>query len=256
MIATLDNGATTTWTSNTSVVTPVSPFAGELTFEETRDQTTNWSESELYLEIQPAGADVVIKYQPEGGKTLNPTTGLCVANCPVITGHQGVLQAINATSTGLDPEIKYYISVYIQPTFDVDYGTNAGDAVTITCDETTMSESQFQNCREGDIPAGYGSNVAIVSNQSLYADPTIGIDYLGNLFGLPLVFIFVIGLAAVFTGKSAQMGIIFIAATLGIMGYLGYISFDFAKEDMSNEITWTLIIIVAIIGAFAGKRWS
>ena len=63
-------------------------------------------------------------------------------------------------------------------------------------------------------------------------------------------------MAAVFTGKSAQMGIIFIAATLGVLGYLGYISFDFAKEDMSNEITWTLIIIVAIIGAFAGKRWS
>ena len=98
--------------------------------------------------------------------------------------------------------------------------------------------------------------MAIVSQQSIYADPSIGIDYLGNLFGLPLVFIFVIGLAAVFTGKSAQMGIIFIAATLGVMGYLGYISFEFDEENLSNGITWTLIILVAIIGAFAGKRWS
>jgi len=70
------------------------------------------------------------------------------------------------------------------------------------------------------------------------------------------VFVFVIGIAAVFTGRSAQMGIIFIAVTLGIMAYLGYISFDFDPENNSNIITWTLIIIIAVLGAFIGKRWS
>ena len=147
-----------------------------------------------------------------------------------------------------------------RPTFDLDYATSTNPDgsrdVTIACDASTQSEAQYANCNIDNIPAGYPSNVAIVSEQSIYADPSIGIDYLGNLFGLPLVFIFVIGLAAVFTGKSAQMGIIFIAATLGVMGYLGYISFEFDEENLSNGITWTLIILVAIIGAFAGKRWS
>ena len=52
------------------------------------------------------------------------------------------------------------------------------------------------------------------------------------------------------------MGIIFIAVTLGIMGYLGYINFDFDPENNSNIITWTLIIIVTFLGVFIGKRWS
>ena len=191
-------------------------------FEETRDDTTNWSESELYLSIQPAGSNVLIKYQPEGNVIINAETGLCTANCPIITGYQSVTQAVNATrgdgshgvaGVDLDPNLNYYVSIYVAPSFDVTYGASDGDPVTITCGVNSSA-----NCQEGDAPKGYASDIALVSTKSIYADPTVGIDYLGNLFGLPLVFIFVIGLAAVFTGKSAQMGIIFIAATLGIMG--------------------------------------
>ena len=245
-IATLESAsvATTQWTSNTVTVTPAAPFSGDLDIEELRDDTTNWSESDLNLSIQPAGSDVVIKYQPEDGGD------------PIITGWQNVQTAVNATATALDPNQHYYISVYVQPTFDITYGTSNGDPVTITCDAATQSESQFANCITNDIPKGYASNMALKSAKSLYAPPSIGIDYLGNLFGLPLVFVFVIGIAAIFTGRSAQMGIIIIAACLGVMAYLGYISFDFDTENYSNAVTWTLIIIVAILGAFVGKRWS
>ena len=70
-----------------------------------------------------------------------------------------------------------------------------------------------------------------------------------------MVFIFIIGLSAVFTGRSAQMGSIFILVTIGIMAYLGYITFDF-DGNASNTITWTLMIFTAIIGILIGKRWS
>ena len=195
---------------------------------------------------------MLIKYQPEGNVKLNSVTGVCEANCPTITGWQNVQSAINATSTNLDPNKNYYISIYIQPTFpEVTYGSNNGDNVAIAC----TSESS-PNCQEGNIPKAYASNVALKSTASIYAPPSVGIDQLGNLFGLPLVFVFVIGIAAIFTGRSAQMGIIFIAVTLGIMGYLGYINFDFDPENNSNIITWTLIIIVTFLGVFIGKRWS
>ena len=46
------------------------------------------------------------------------------------------------------------------------------------------------------------------------------------------------------------MGGIFIAATLGVMHYLGYINFT------NPEATWALIVVTAIIGIFLGKRWS
>ena len=253
-IATIESAAvaTTQWTSNTVIVTPAAPFAGELNFEEIRDVSTNWSESQLNIDIQPAGSDVLIKYQPEGNVKLNSVTGICEANCPTITGYQNVQQTINATSTNLDPNKNYYISIYIQPTFpEVSYGTNNGDNVAIAC----TAESS-PNCQEGNVPKAYASNVALKSTASIYAPPSVGIDQLGNLFGLPLVFVFVIGIAAIFTGRSAQMGIIFIAVTLGIMGYLGYINFDFDPENNSNIITWTLIIIVTFLGVFIGKRWS
>ena len=59
-IATLNtSGAITQWTSNTVIVTPAAPFGGDLEFGETRDDTTNWSQSELNLSIQPAGSDVL-----------------------------------------------------------------------------------------------------------------------------------------------------------------------------------------------------
>ena len=255
-IITLDNGAETTWTSNTAIVTPASPFAGDFNFDEVRDASSNWSESQLNLDVQPAGSDVLIKYQPEGNVKLNTETGICVANCPTIVGYENVQSYINATRADLDPNKNYYISIYIQPQWtnsinELAYGANNGDEVTILCDAESSA-----NCQIGDIPKAYSSNAALKSTASIYAPPSIGIDQLGNLFGLPLIFVFVIGLAAVFTGRSAQMGIIFIAVTLGIMGYLGYISFDFDPENNSNVITWTLIIIVAFLGAFIGKRWS
>ena len=250
-IATLDNGAIFQVTSNSVVLTPADPFTGDLQFTEIRDATSNWGESELNLEFQPAGSDVIVKYQEEGNVGYDLTTGACISNCPVITGWANVAQAISETTTGLDPDKTYYISIYIQPTFEYPPITVDGDPVTITC-----TPSSSTNCQDGNIPKGYPSDIAIKSAASIYAPPSLGIDQLGNLFGMPLVFVFVVGLAAVFTGRSAQMGIIFLAATLGIMAYLGYLSFDFDPDNSSNMVTWTLVIIVAIMGVFIGKRWS
>ena len=251
-IATLDNGAITTWTSNSVTLTPASPFSGDLQFTEIRDATSNWGTSELNLEIQPAGSDVIIKYQEEGNVGYDTSTGICINNCPVITGWSNVQQAITSTTANLDPDKTYYISVYVQPTFEYPPIVVDGDPVAMTC-----TSSSSPDCQDGNIPKAYPSDIAIKSAASIYAPPSLGIDQLGNLFGMPLVFVFVVGLAAVFTGRSAQMGIIFLAATLGIMAYLGYLSFDFgATGDNSNMVTWTLVIVVAILGVFIGKRWS
>ena len=269
-IATLENGGTTQWTSNSVTVTPTAPFTGDLTIQEVREQDqpnvgANWSESELTLEIQPAGSDVIIKYQPEGSTIINTTDGSCTANCPSIVGYSSVTQAIThlqnwtwsgapytSPAVGLDANKDYYISVYIAPTFDHPTITVDGDPLTLTC---TPAEYAM-GCQPGNIPHGYPSDIAIKSIASPNAPPSLGIDQLGNLFGMPLVFVFVIGLAAVFTGRSAQMGVIIITACIGIMIYLGYITFDFNAGVNSTNATFALIVVVCIVGVFIGKRYS
>ena len=73
---------------------------------------------------------------------------------------------------------------------------------------------------------------------------------IGYLFGVPMIFIFVVGLAGLFTGRSAPMGVIFILTTIGIMAYMGYIDFE------NPDATWVLLLISAVIGVFIGKRYS
>ena len=279
-IATLENGGTTQWTSNSVTVTPTAPFTGDLTIQEVREQDlpnagANWSESELSLEIQPAGSDVIIRYQPEGSVVLSTTTGICIANCPSIVGYASVTQAIThlqdwtwsdspytSSQIGLDANKDYYISVYIAPNFTpmssaaMPNGyppiTVDGDLVQITC----TPAQQALGCQPGNIPTGYPSDIAIKSVASPNAPPSLGIDQLGNLFGMPLVFVFVIGLAAVFTSRSAQMGVIIIVACVGIMIYLNYITFDFAEGLNSTNATFALIVIIMVVGFFIGKRYS
>jgi len=275
-IATLENGGTTQWTSNSVTVTPTAPFTGDLTIQEVREQDdpnvgANWSESELTLEIQPAGSDVIIKYQPEGSVVIDSLAGnaivdgTCLSNCPSIVGYASVTQAIThlqnwswsgtpytSSAVGLDANKDYYISIYIAPTFDYPTITVDGDPLTLTC----TPAQQALGCQLGNIPTGYPSDIAIKSIASPNAPPSLGIDQLGNIFGMPLVFIFVIALAAVFTGRSAQMGLIIIVACIALMIYLGFLSIDFDPSNNSNNVTWALVIIMMIIGVFIGKRYS
>ena len=101
-----------------------------------------------------------------------------------------------------------------------------------------------------DVPKGTPSEKTFKSFKNPNAVKQLGIEPMGDLFGINMVFIFVIAIAGIFTGRSAPMGVIFIIVTMGIMSYLGYLDF------YSPDATWALLIIAAILGIFIGKRWS
>ena len=74
---------TSWWTSNTVTLTPASSFAGNLSVEEFRTDTSGNQEdsglcnedacyvnSDLTLNIQPAGTDVIVKYEGVDGDTI------------------------------------------------------------------------------------------------------------------------------------------------------------------------------------------
>ena len=253
-------------------LTPSAPFTGEISFSEDRTIYTDsascvaaggtwaapsnplsntpfvcdisYSESVLEFTVQPVGADVIISYQPQN---LN---------------EPAIVKAFTATSSAItetmdvDPETDYYGSIIVNPQFE--YTINADQTITVVCDpndimcdneDTDPNTAGIQN----DVPKGVPSEKTFKSFKSPDSTRQLGIEPMGNLFGVNMVFIFVIALAGIFTGRSAPMGVIFIVVTLGIMAFLGYLDFG---SDMMNATTWSLLIIAAILGIFLGKRWS
>jgi len=258
--------------SNAETLTPSAPFTGDISFSEDRTvysdaaacnaaggtwaAPTNplsnaafvcdisYSESVLEFTVQPVGADVIISYQPQN---LN---------------EPAIVKAFTATSSAItetmdvDPETDYYGSIIVNPQFE--YTVNADQTITVICDpndimceneDTDPNTAGIQN----DVPKGVPSEKTFKSFKSPESTRQLGIEPMGNLFGVNMVFIFVIALAGIFTGRSAPMGVIFIVVTLGIMSFLGYLDFG---NDMMNAATWSLLIIAAILGIFLGKRWS
>ena len=69
----------------------------------------------------------------------------------------------------------------------------------------------------------------------------------GDFFGAGLPFLFIIILAAAFTGRSAPTGIIIIGISLGAMWFLGIINQD--------PIMWGIIIVLIVLGALGGKKF-
>ena len=67
-----------------------------------------------------------------------------------------------------------------------------------------------------------------------------------GLFGVPIPFIFILLVASMWTGRSAQVGIIVTAATIGIMTALGL--FELQPE------AWALIVLLTAAGVFLGKK--
>ena len=153
---------------------------------------------------------------------------------PFYRVYEDVEAAVNQTSA-VSAGADYYISLYYDPTFTYS-GTGSNSTATI--------------------PLGYPSDLTIRSLKSPDAQPQLGLESMGDLFGLPMVFLFVIAVAAIFTGRSAPMGILIIGTLIGVMVYLGYISFDFDLANGSDVATWAMIIVAIVMGIFVGKRWD
>ena len=260
-LTTVQDGVTHVFQSADITVTPVNPYGGDTFANEFRD-TVSYQTSTVELYAEPAGFDAVIRYQHQD---------------PTIEPFFYAVENVQATHTNVSPVLDdkdFYVSVYVNPEefdFVIDNPTTglahiecnenspltcpAWDAVYTPSGDVTHSLNPTHGAIE-DIPDGIQSDFVTKSFKSPDSLQSFGLEPLGNLFGMPMVFIFVIGLGAVFTGRSAQMGVIFIAVTIGIMLYMGYISFDFGTSGISTAVTWGIIIVAMIGGILVGKRWS
>ena len=67
-----------------------------------------------------------------------------------------------------------------------------------------------------------------------------------GLFGVPWVMLFVLAFASIWTGKSAQVGVVATAAVIGILVGMGLFELDPAA--------WAIIILLAASGMIMGKK--
>jgi len=77
---------------------------------------------------------------------------------------------------------------------------------------------------------------------------------LGDFMGVPVPFIFIIFLAAIWTGRSASTGIIFLAVAIGAMGVLGYFP-GLDGNPLLAGTFWSLIVLLTTLGVLVGKRF-
>jgi len=77
---------------------------------------------------------------------------------------------------------------------------------------------------------------------------------LGDFLGVPVPFIFIIFLAAIWTGRSASTGIIFLSVAIGAMGVLGYFP-GFDDQPLIGGAFWSLIVLLTSLGVLVGKRF-
>lgn len=249
---------TATFSSASANVTPLSPFGNNITGLEVR--SGQYAQSDFTINAQPAGYDMLMVYQHQ-----DPTVD------PEFFYYENVTATLT-DSVAVETDKDYYVSLYlnIEDNEKVEVTGTTPGVVTLTCvdilDDPFADPAVLPNpgdgipdqpnCINGKIPLGTESEFVIKSSKDPNAQTQLGIEGMGDLFGMPMVFVFIVGLAAVFTGRSAQMGSVFIIITIGVMSYLGYLSFEFDDFGMSEGITWTLLIFTAIIGILVGKRWS
>jgi hypothetical protein len=242
--------STTMFTSPDYPVTPLTPFSDNIMGLEQRNNSTSgannaYTMSEFEFMAQPAGYDLVLKYQH-----IDPT------NEPKFYAYENIQTSVNATVTGLEFNNDYYISAYLNPDeFDYNIVDPTTNEVDIVCNENSPS-----TCPEGtpvdDIPKGVASEFVIRSHKAPTSQTQLGIEPMGDLFGIPMIFLFVIGLGAIFTGRNAQMGILIMAVTIGVMTALGYIDFNNPDTDLDENLpVWGIMIIITILGMFIGKRF-
>lgn len=130
---------------------------------------------------------------------------------------------------------------FIQTLFDVPPQTD----VVVACIDPSLPVI------DPTAPSFGGSN-ALLSFVSFGGNTGIG-NFLqftanyGDFFGAGLPFLFIIILAAAFTGRSAPTGIIIIGVCLGAMWFLGIIEQD--------PVMWGIIIVLIVLGALGGKKF-
>jgi len=262
MYATQDNGLVDddntfrVTQSPTVSITPLAIFEGNVQGVEKRAQNcTDFDNSVCPLDYDEStvniNADSGDPYDPYFNMTLryqhqdlkkDPEVRSYYNVLNVTDSWGGYSPEVPSNEPGIEDETTYYISVYVNPGAKCAINPDSGEQAD--CFDMVAADTN------DSIPAAYPADLTLISRKSPDAQPQLGIEPMGNLFGMPMVFMFIIGLAAVFTGRSAQMGGIIIAMVIGVMWYLGYL--DFSQLDG----TWIMIIVAAIVGLFIGKRWS
>ena len=193
--------------------------------------TVTWTATDFSGNMATAGQSVTVRYSYSQtlhydhtrtpGNTTDTVTLVAHRNGDHLSLDCKFFTAGNATWN--NQSTTYYAAVY-----------NTTETVHMRCHEGSDAIPAFQVTSYAPYRPGSGFDLV---------NDTLGSD---GLFGVPIPFMFVLLVAAMWTGRSAQVGIIVTAATIGIMAALGL--FELAPE------AWAMIILLTATGVFLGKK--
>lgn len=102
---------------------------------------------------------------------------------------------------------------------------------------------------------GYNPDIEIFSGVSegsgsynLNGTFTLIQDQFGDFFGAPVITAIILALAGIWTGKNANTGIIITLFAIAIFGAVGLL--------VINQAIWSLVVVMALLGVFLGRKFS
>jgi hypothetical protein len=220
---------------------------------------TSFTGTTGYIHLQDALSNTFTVESTDNSHWQNPTisgtlTGIQASYDP--TWSNGVAYNFTRTSTQMDVIINRDTTAGWD--LDCEYRTStqaAANATGIHGVGTNMWAYQDQQ----NIASGKHVYVSCVEDSNIILSFTSygpnlitgGLNLLdvhfGDWLGTPAVVLFIVLVAGLFTGRTANTGILVVLALIGVLGFVGFMVID--------EAVWGFVLVAGILGLFVGRRF-
>ena len=220
---------------------------------------TSFTGTTGYIHLQDALSNTFTVESTDNSHWQNPTisgtlTGIQASYDP--TWSNGVAYNFTRTSTQMDVIINRDTTAGWD--LDCEYRTSTQAAANTTGIHgvgTNMWAYQDQQ----NIASGKHVYVSCVEDSNIILSFTSygpnlitgGLNLLdvhfGDWLGTPAVVLFIVLIAGLFTGRTANTGILVVLALVGVLGFVGFMVVD--------EAVWGFVLICGVLGMFVGRRF-
>ena len=220
---------------------------------------TSFTGTTGYIHLQDALSNTFTVESTDNSHWQNPTisgtlTGIQASYDP--TWSNGVAYNFTRTSTQMDVIINRDTTAGWD--LDCEYRTST-EAAANTTGIHGVGTNMWAYQDQQNIASGKHVYVSCVEDSNIILSFTSygpnlitgGLNLLdvhfGDWLGTPAVVLFIVLIAGLFTGRTANTGILVVLALVGVLGFVGFMVVD--------EAVWGFVLICGVLGLFVGRRF-